>query len=50
MSKFLNWLAGELWGWPMMILIFLCGLIFGLGTGFFQIRKLPYVLKEKLGK
>lgn len=50
MSKFLNWLAGELWGWPMMILIFLCGLIFGLGTGFFQIRKLPYVLKETLGK
>lgn len=50
MSKFLNWLAGELWGWPMMILIFLCGLIFGLGTGFFQIRKLPYVLRETLGK
>ena len=48
--EFLNWFAGQLWGWPMMILIFLCGLIFGVGTGFFQVRRLPYILKMTLGR
>ncbi|QJA08155.1 sodium:alanine symporter family protein [Romboutsia sp. CE17] len=42
-------LADFLWGFPTMILIFVTGLVFSIKTGFFQIRCLPYVLKETLG-
>ncbi|WP_286846261.1 MULTISPECIES: alanine/glycine:cation symporter family protein [unclassified Aminobacterium] len=48
--RFCNWFAGVLWGWPMMILIFACGLIFSIRTGFFQITHLGYILNNTLGK
>ncbi|MDR2137565.1 MAG: sodium:alanine symporter family protein [Synergistaceae bacterium] len=47
---FFNWLAGQLWGWPMLALITACGIVFSLGTGFFQIRHLPFIFRETLGK
>lgn len=50
MIKFFDWLAGQLWGWPMMILIFACGIVFSFKTGFFQIRHLGFVLKNTLFK
>jgi len=49
MVTFFNWLANQLWGWPMITLIFLCGIVFTVGTGFFQITRLPFILKETLG-
>ena len=48
--KFFDWLAGQLWGWPMLVLISACGIVFTLGTGFFQIRHLPFIFRETLGK
>lgn len=48
--EFFNWFAGVLWGWPMMILIFACGLVFSVRTGFFQIFHLGYILRSTIGK
>ena len=43
-------LANWLWGPPILILIVGGGLIISLRTGFFQIRYLPFILKETFGK
>lgn len=50
MAGFFNWLAGQLWGWPMMILIIICSVVFTFGTGFFQVRRLPLILRKTLGQ
>ncbi|NLG95612.1 MAG: sodium:alanine symporter family protein [Acetomicrobium flavidum] len=47
---FFNFLAGLLWDWPMMLLIFMCGFLFSIKTKFFQVRHLGYVLKNTLFK
>ncbi len=46
----LNWLAGQLWGLPMMVLLLGTGIYFTLRTKFFQFRKLGYILKNTFGK
>jgi AGCS family alanine or glycine:cation symporter len=45
-----DWLAAQLWGWPMLLLITACGVVFTLGTGFFQLRHLPFIWRETIGK
>ncbi len=50
LTQILDSFAGLLWGWPMMILIAACGIVFTLGTGFFQIRHLPLIFRETIGK
>lgn len=39
-----------IWGLPAMVCIIGIGLYLSIGTGFIQIRKLPYALKNTLGK
>lgn len=46
----LNWLANQLWGLPMMILLLGTGLYFTVRTGFFQIAHLGYILKNTFGR
>lgn len=46
----LNWLIGQLWGVPMMILLLGTGLYLTVITKFFQFRKLGYILKNTFGK
>lgn len=46
----LNWLANQLWGLPMMILLLGTGLYFTIRTKFFQFRKIGYILKNTFGK
>ena len=48
--KACDWLAAQLWGWPMLVLITACGVVFTIGTGFFQIRHLPFIFRETIGK
>ncbi|HHY41721.1 MAG TPA: sodium:alanine symporter family protein [Thermoanaerobacterales bacterium] len=50
MGEFLVWLGGVLWGPPMIVLIFITGLIFSIKTRFFQVRKLGYILQNTLFK
>jgi len=50
MSEFLTWLGGVLWGPPMIVLIFVTGLIFSIKTKFFQVRKLWFILQNTLFK
>ncbi|WP_282920111.1 alanine/glycine:cation symporter family protein [Ignavigranum ruoffiae] len=45
-SAFANWL----WGLPLLLLIVGGGIILNIRTGFFQIRYLPFILKETFGK
>lgn len=42
------WLQQVLWGWPVLLAIFLVGLLLSLRTGFFQLRKAGFWLKTAL--
>ncbi|MGM0396792.1 MAG: alanine/glycine:cation symporter family protein [Bacillota bacterium] len=46
----LSWLANQLWGLPMMILLLGTGTYFTVTTKFFQFRKIGYILKNTFGK
>lgn len=46
----LNWLIGQLWGIPMMVLLIGTGVYLTVITRFFQFRKLGYILKSTFGK
>lgn len=50
MVAILNTLNDLLWGPPTMLLLFIVGLLFSIKTGFFQIRKLGYILSQTLGQ
>lgn len=50
MVTILNTLNDILWGPPTMILLFIVGLLFSIKTGFFQVRKLGYILSQTLGQ
>lgn len=50
MVTILNTLNDILWGPPTMLLLFIVGLLFSIKTGFFQIRKLGYILSQTLGQ
>ena len=38
------------WGWPMIVLLLGTGVLLTVLTGFIQFRRLPYALREVLGK
>ncbi|WP_320122981.1 sodium:alanine symporter family protein [uncultured Sphaerochaeta sp.] len=46
----LNWLIGQLWGIPMMVLLIGTGLYLTIITKFFQFRRLGYILRNTFGK
>lgn len=46
----LNWLIGQLWGIPMMVLLIGTGVYLTVITRFFQFRKLGYILRNTFGK
>lgn len=48
MADFLTTVSNILWGPPTMILLFAVGLLFSVRTGFFQIRKLGFILNNTL--
>ncbi|MEG1050274.1 MAG: alanine:cation symporter family protein, partial [Oscillospiraceae bacterium] len=50
MEAILNQLNAILWGPPTMILLLVVGIYFSFKTGFFQITKIGYILKNTLGK
>lgn len=50
MEQFLNTINGILWGPPTMILLFVVGLYFSIQTGFFQIRKIRFILNQTFGQ
>jgi AGCS family alanine or glycine:cation symporter len=41
---------GLVWGWPMIVLLVGTGVVLTVATGFVQFRKLPFALREVLGK
>jgi AGCS family alanine or glycine:cation symporter len=41
---------GYVWGWPMIVLLMGTGLVLTVLTGFVQVRRLGFSLKEVLGK
>ena len=43
-------LNGLVWGWPMIVLLMGTGALLTLLTGFVQFRRLPFALREALGK
>jgi alanine or glycine:cation symporter, AGCS family len=43
-------LNGYVWGWPMIVLLVGTGLLLTVVTGFVQFRRLPFALREVLGK
>ena len=45
-----SWLNGYVWGTPMMVLLIGTGLLLTILTGAIQFRRLPFALKEVLGK
>ena len=38
------------WGWPMIVLLLGTGVLLTVLTGFIQFRRLPFALREVLGK
>ena len=46
----LNWLAGVLWGLPLIILMVSTGLYFTVRSGFFQFRQFGYILRRTGGR
>lgn len=50
MVEILTTLNNILWGPPTMLLLFVVGLLFTVKTGFFQFRKLGYILSQTLGQ
>ncbi|OCN00634.1 amino acid carrier protein [Clostridium sp. W14A] len=49
-SSVLTYLANFLWGWPMLALLVGGGLYISINLGFFQIRYLPFILKQTFGQ
>ena len=45
MAEFLTGFSNILWGAPVLILLAVVGLLYGIRTKFFQIRKMGYILK-----
>lgn len=45
MAEFLTGFSNILWGAPVLILLGIVGLLYGIRTKFFQIRKMGYILK-----
>ncbi len=50
MEQFLTSFASFLWGAPVLILLFVVGLIYAIKTRFFQFRKFGYILKNTAGE
>ena len=50
MAEFLTGFSNILWGAPVLILLGIVGLLYGIRTKFFQIRKMGYILKNTAGK
>ena len=46
MAEFLTGFSNILWGAPVLILLGIVGLLYGIRTKFFQIRKMGYILKN----
>jgi len=49
-EKFLEVLSGFLWGKPLIYTVLFVGLYLTIGSGFWQFRKIGYILKNTLGK
>jgi hypothetical protein len=49
MAEFLTGFSNILWGAPVLILLGIVGLLYGIRTKFFQIRKMGYILKNTAG-
>jgi AGCS family alanine or glycine:cation symporter len=45
-----SWLNGYVWGWPMIVLLIGAGLLLTIVTGGVQFTKLPFAMREVLGK
>lgn len=50
MIDFLNWLAGILWGLPLIVLMIVTGLYFTVRSGFFQFRRFGWIMKRTGGQ
>ena len=50
MAEFLTGFSNILWGAPVLILLGIVGLLYGIRTKFFQIRKMGYILKNTAGE
>lgn len=50
MEQFLSKFASFLWGAPVLVLLFIVGLIYAIRTHFFQFRKFGYILKNTGGE
>ena len=50
MEKILNTLVGWAWGTPLLVAVFSVGLLFTLGSGFWQFRRFGFILKNTFCK
>lgn len=50
MEKVLNAISSALWGAPVLILLGLVGLLFGIRTRFFQFRKFGHIMRNTAGQ
>ena len=50
LHSFERTLNGLVWGWPMIVLLLGTGVLLTVLTGFIQFRRLPFALREVLGK
>lgn len=46
METILNTLVGWAWGTPLLVAVFSAGILFSVGTGFWHVRRFPYILKN----
>ena len=47
--RFNEWLSGVVWGWPMLLLLTLAGVVFTARTRFVQLRRFGDMLRLTLG-
>ena len=47
--RFNEWLSGVVWGWPMLLLLTLAGVVFTVRTRFVQLRRFRDMLRLTLG-
>ena len=47
--RFNEWLSGVVWGWPMLLLLTLAGVVFTVRTRFVQLRRFGDMLRLTLG-
>ncbi|EFQ24778.1 amino acid carrier protein [Aminomonas paucivorans DSM 12260] len=50
MDKILETLVGWAWGTPLLVAVFSVGILFTVGTGFWQFRRFGFILKNTLCK